>query len=146
MKTVFTDSLVATEEEGRIFAAGLKSGDIVFFKGGLGAGKTAFIRGMCQGMGIDAPVQSPTFAIANVYTGVKATLYHFDMYRIENEDQLYNTGFYDYLDFDGVIAVEWSENIENFFSDCTYLVRIDKTGVNSRKITIEETEYAGSGN
>lgn len=118
----------------------LKNHDIIFFDGGLGMGKTAFCQGLCQGLGIRATVTSPTFAIVNEYIGSTLSLFHFDMYRIENEDQLYNIGFDDYLDYDGVLAIEWSENIKPFFNQPTITIGFEKIDENTRKITIEGVE------
>lgn len=119
----------------------LNNGDIIFFDGGLGMGKTAFCQGLCDGLGIKATVTSPTFAIVNEYTGYPLSLFHFDMYRIENEDQLYNIGFYDYLDYDGICAIEWAENIKDFFNENTVTVKFEKLGENTRKITVEGDNF-----
>ena len=100
-------------------------------------GKTAFTQGLCNGLGINADVTSPTFAIVNEYHGRPLSLFHFDMYRIENEDQLFNIGFDDYLDYDGVLAIEWSENIADFFYDNNITITFEKLGETTRKITIE---------
>ena len=137
MKEYVTHSKEETVELGRQTAKKLSAGDIVFFKGGLGMGKTAFTQGLCDGLGINATVTSPTFAIVNEFHHRPVSLYHFDMYRIENEDQLFNTGFYDYLDSDGVLAIEWSENIEGFFNEPTVTVTFEKLGETDRKIKIE---------
>lgn len=91
-------------------AAQLHGGEVIAFTGGMGAGKTAFTRGLAIGLGAGDVASSPTFAIVNEYPG-RLILEHFDMYRIESWDDLYSTGFFDYLDTDRVLAVEWSENI-----------------------------------
>lgn len=104
-------------------------------KGDLGAGKTAFVRGMAKYLCPKARVQSPTYTIVNSYGG-KIPLYHFDMYRIDGEESLYSTGFFDYLDAGGICAVEWSEKIEDFLPDDCYTVTIEKTGEETREITI----------
>ena len=90
----------------------LKGGEVIAYFGGLGMGKTTFTAGLCEGMGIKAEVSSPTFALVNEYGSAKK-LYHFDMYRITTFDDLCSTGFFDYLDTNAVLAIEWSENIEN---------------------------------
>lgn len=90
----------------------LSGGETVAYFGGLGMGKTRFTAGLARGMGINQDVSSPTFSLVHEYRG-DITLYHFDMYRITTFDDLCSTGFYDYLDWGGVLAVEWSENIEN---------------------------------
>ncbi len=89
----------------------LQPGDVVAYRGDLGAGKTYFTAALAQGLGIAEPVASPTFALVNVYKGADATLCHFDMYRISGFDDLYSTGFFDYLDGQCILAVEWSENL-----------------------------------
>ena len=137
MKSYITNSKRETARLAERLAKKLKNHDIIFFKGGLGMGKTAFTQGLCRGLGIDRNVTSPTFAIVNEYSGSPLSLFHFDMYRIETEDQLYNIGFYDYMDYVGVLAIEWSENIIPFFSDANIVITFEKTGENQRKITIE---------
>ena len=117
MKTFITNSKEETVALAQKLAGKLNNHDVIFYVGGLGMGKTAFTQGLCNGLGIDADVTSPTFAIVNEYHGRPLSLFHFDMYRIENEDQLFNIGFDDYLDYDGVLAIEWSENIADFFYD-----------------------------
>ena len=115
----------------------LKSGNVVAYFGGLGMGKTAFTRGLAKGMGITADVASPTFAIVNDYGG-NPPLVHFDMYKVESWDDLYSSGFFDYLDMGAVLAVEWSENIENALPDDTIKVIIQQgDNETDRIITIE---------
>lgn len=137
MKSYITNSKRETARLAEKLAKKLENHDIIFFKGGMGMGKTAFTQGLCRGLGIDRNVTSPTFAIVNEYSSSPLSLFHFDMYRIETEDQLYNIGFYDYMDYDGVLAIEWSENILPFFSDANIVITFEKTGENQRKITIE---------
>ncbi len=118
----------------------LQSGNVVAYFGGLGMGKTAFTRGLAKGMGITADVASPTFAIVNDYGGTPP-LVHFDMYKVESWDDLYSSGFFDYLDMGAVLAVEWSENIENALPDDTIRIIIEKgESDNQRIITIEGTD------
>ena len=125
----------------------LKNGDIIAYKGGLGAGKTTFTRGIALGMGLPDDVSSPTFAIVNEYRNEKAVLYHFDMYRIMNEESLETTGFFDYLDGNSVIAAEWSENIEEFLPENTIFIEIEIIGENSRRIEVTGDErFADTGN
>ena len=115
----------------------LKSGNVVAYFGGLGMGKTAFTRGLAKGMGITADVASPTFAIVNDYGG-NPPLVHFDMYKVDSWDDLYSSGFFDYLDMGAVLAVEWSENIENALPEDTVRVTIEKCeNENKRIITVE---------
>ena len=137
MNTFITNSKEETIALAEKLATKLNNHDIIFYVGGLGMGKTAFTQGLCNGLGIDADVTSPTFAIVNEYYGRPLSVFHFDMYRIENEDQLFNIGFDDYLDYDGVLAIEWSENIADFFDDNNITVTFEKLDETVRKITIE---------
>ncbi|MCD7771419.1 MAG: tRNA (adenosine(37)-N6)-threonylcarbamoyltransferase complex ATPase subunit type 1 TsaE [Oscillospiraceae bacterium] len=115
----------------------LHGGDVAAFRGGLGAGKTTFTHGVAVGLGLRDDVSSPTFAIVNEYSEPhKTPLYHFDMYRIADSDELESIGFYDYLDSDAVLAIEWSENIATELPDSTIIISFEVTGENSRKITI----------
>jgi len=127
-----------TEKIAEQFAKELEGGEIIAFKGGLGMGKTCFVRGMAKGLDYKGDVTSPTFAIVNEYHGGRLNLYHFDMYRIENWEDLYSIGFFDYLSLGGVLAIEWSENIYSALEDNTILVEITQTGDNSRIITIKK--------
>lgn len=123
LKRFVSHSAAETENIGSEFAKTLKAGDVAAFFGDLGMGKTAFIRGMANGLGIVDPVSSPTFALVHEYRG-KLPLYHFDMYRVTSWDDLYSTGFFDYLDAGGVCAVEWSENIEEALPENTISITI----------------------
>lgn len=125
----------------------LRGGDIIAYRGGLGAGKTTFTRGLAVGMGLPDEVSSPTFALVNEYRGKEITLYHFDMYRIMNAEALETTGFYDYISDDGVIAVEWSENIDGCLPDNTIKITIEALGEDERLITVEGDErFDSAGN
>lgn len=123
------------------FAKTLKAGDVVLYEGDLGAGKTAFTKGIGEALSVEEAVTSPTFAIVNEYEG-RLPLFHFDLYRLENYDDLYSIGFFDYLTRGGIIAAEWSENIPDLAADlddgkrAVYTVRIEKTGDNSRRIVV----------
>lgn len=137
MLTRITKSVQETEDFASALAGKLKRGTVLAFFGGLGVGKTAFTRGLAKGMGIDCDVSSPTFAIVNDYGG-NPPLVHFDMYKVESWDDLYSSGFFDYLDMGAVLAVEWSENIENALPDSTVRVTIEKgEEENIRIITVE---------
>ena len=135
MMKFVSHSEAETEAIGEKFARMLHPGDVVAFTGGLGAGKTAFTRGMARTLAPDADVSSPTFALVNDYGG-KVTFWHFDMYRIRTMDDLYSTGFFDYLESGGILAVEWSENIAGALPDGTIYVRITADGENERTILI----------
>ena len=136
MKQLISHGSEETERIAEQFAKTLRPGDVVAYEGGLGAGKTAFTRGLAQGLGIREEVSSPTFALVNEYRG-EHTLYHFDMYRVETYDDLYSTGFFDYLDGEGILAIEWSENIYGALPEGTITVSIRTIGENDREITIE---------
>lgn len=140
MITAITSSPEETVEFARKIGSLLRGGDIIAYKGGLGAGKTTFTRGLALGMGLPDEVSSPTFALVNEYRGRDITLYHFDMYRIMNEEALETTGFYDYISDDSVIAVEWSENIEDCLPDGIITITIAPNGENRRTFTVEGDE------
>lgn len=112
MVEVVSNSPQQTEQFAEQLGKVLTGGETIAYFGGLGMGKTRFTAGLARGMGIKADVSSPTFSLVHEYHGEK-TLYHFDMYRITTFEDLCSTGFYDYLDWGGVLAVEWSENIES---------------------------------
>ena len=135
---IFTQSTEETELAGQDFAMNLEKGDFVAMRGDLGVGKTAFIRGMAKCLAPKARVQSPTYQIVNEYRGAEFPFYHFDMYRIDDEDSLTSTGYFDYIE-NGVCAVEWSEKIEDFLPEEYYVVTILKRtdNVDSREIIIE---------
>ena len=132
----YTNSDKETEAVGEQFGRTVKDGTVVAMYGDLGAGKTAFVRGMARGMGIDERVSSPTFTIVNEYLGDR-TLIHFDMYRLGSADELFDIGWEDYLARGAVCAVEWSENVEEAFYGDEIILTIEKTSDTSRKITIE---------
>lgn len=124
-----------TENFAAELALKLRPSDVLAFKGGLGAGKTAFVRGLARTLAPDAQVSSPTFALVNDYGG-EIPLYHFDMYRITSMDDLYSTGFFDYLDMGGILAIEWSENVEFALPPDTITVSIEPAGEEERNITV----------
>ena len=130
-----TNSPEETEAIGQLIASRLQPGTIIAFEGDLGAGKTAFTRGLARGLGIFDPVTSPTYTIVNEYLSGRLPLFHFDMYRLHSADDLFDIGWDDYLERGGVCAVEWSENVAEAMED-PITVTIEKTGEESRKITI----------
>lgn len=132
---IITHSERETEEAGAALARRVPDSTVVAMYGELGSGKTAFVRGMARGMGIDCRVSSPTFTIVNEYEGER-TLIHFDMYRLGSANELYGIGWDDYLDRGAVCAVEWSENVQDAFTGGEVTVRFEKTGENERRITI----------
>ena len=129
----YTDSEAGTERAGAAFAGLLRPGDVVALYGGLGAGKTAFVRGMARGLGVAARVSSPTFTIVNEYPG-PVPLFHFDMSRLGGPDERFEIGWEDYLVRGGVCAVEWSENVEDAFDPETIRVHIEKLEDSCRSI------------
>ena len=139
MAEFISHSQLETEEVGRKLAEKLPGGSVVAMYGDLGAGKTAFVRGMAKGMGLSCRVSSPTFTIVNEYLGERE-LIHFDMYRLSSADELFDIGWEDYLSRGAVCAVEWSENVQDAFFGDEVVVRIEKLNDTDRKITIERAE------
>ena len=131
-----THSPEETERIGEALAKSLQPGTILAYRGDLGAGKTAFTRGLARGLGCKETVTSPTYTIVNEYLGGRLPLFHFDMYRLASSDDLWDIGWEDYLDREGVCAVEWSENVQDAMEDAI-TVTIEKLGETTRRITIE---------
>ena len=134
-----TNSPEETEAVGAALGKILKPGTVLAYRGDLGAGKTAFTRGLAKGLGCGETVTSPTYTIVNEYLSGRMPLFHFDMYRLASSDDLWDIGWEDYLDRGGVCAVEWSENVADAMEGAV-LVTIEKTGEDSRRITIEGGE------
>ncbi len=131
-----THSPEETEKIGEALAKSLQPGTILAYRGDLGAGKTAFTRGLARGLGCKETVTSPTYTIVNEYLGGRLPLFHFDMYRLASSDDLWDIGWEDYLDREGVCAVEWSENVQDAMENAV-TVTIEKLGETTRRITIE---------
>ena len=131
-----TNSPAETEKVGAALGNILTPGTVIAYRGDLGAGKTAFTRGLAKGLGADDMVTSPTYTIVNEYLGGRMPLFHFDMYRLASSDDLWDIGWEDYLERGGVCAVEWSENVSDAMED-PITVTIEKLGEDSRRITIE---------
>ncbi len=136
---IITKSETETQQAGAELVKTLAPGSVVAMYGDLGAGKTAFVRGMTRGLGIDFPVSSPTFNVVNEYPG-QVPMFHFDMYRLGSADELFDIGWDDYLERGGICAVEWSENVEEAFEPGTVKVTITKLGDSEREITVEVME------
>ena len=134
--TFTTNSPLETEAIGAALGKILQPGTVIAYRGDLGAGKTAFTRGLARGLGCTEIVTSPTYTIVNEYLGGRLPLFHFDMYRLRSSDDLFDIGWDDYLDRGGVCAVEWSENVDDAMEDAIYIT-IEKLGEDSRRITIE---------
>ena len=144
---ITTHSPEETIDAAKKLGSMLHAGDVIAYKGGLGAGKTTFTRGLAIGLGLGDNVFSPTFALVNEYKGKNISLYHFDMYRISGEDDLESTGFYDYPFEDNIVAVEWSENIADFLPENTIYITISRIDDDTREIIIENGgKYAAAWN
>lgn len=137
--TFETHSPEQTEALGKALGKVLKAGAVVAYTGDLGAGKTAFTRGLAKGLGASEPVTSPTYTIVNEYLSGRIPLFHFDMYRLGSSEDLFDIGWEDYLERGGVCALEWSENVADALEN-PIRVQLEKTGENARRITIEGGE------
>ena len=136
MTRFVTHSTEETEARAAQLAKTLPTGTVIGFLGELGAGKTAFTRGFCEGLGINAEVSSPTFALCNDYIGDGARVLHYDMYRVDGWDDLYSVGFFEALDSGAYVLCEWSENVFGALPDDALIIRIEKSGENDRAFTI----------
>ena len=137
MMQITTHSADETQALGQKLASRLASGDVIAYFGDLGAGKTAFTRGLAQGLGITDPVTSPTYTIVNEYLSGRIPRFHFDMYRLSSSDELFDIGWEDYLSRGGVCAVEWSENVEDALQDAIRVtIEKDADEPDTRHITI----------
>lgn len=131
-----TNSPQETEALGAALAKRLPAGTVIAYRGDLGAGKTAFTRGLARGLGCTEQVTSPTYTIVNEYLGGRLPLFHFDMYRLTSSDDLWDIGWEDYLDRNGICAVEWSENVADAMEH-PLNITIEKLGEDTRRITLE---------
>ena len=136
----YTASAQETEQLGQRLGQRLKPGAVIAYSGDLGAGKTAFTRGLARGLGCTDTVTSPTYTIVNEYLSGRIPLFHFDMYRLRSSDDLWDIGWEDYLERGGVCAVEWSENVADAMENAV-TVNLEKLGENTRRITIEGGEH-----
>lgn len=137
MREFITKSEEETLAAAAELAESFKAGDVILYSGEMGAGKTAFTKGIARCLEVDDEVTSPTFALVHEYSG-RIPLFHFDLYRINGYDDLYAVGFFDYLDRGGIIAAEWSENVEGLESELGGVIKIhiEKLSENERKITV----------
>ena len=142
MERFISKSPQNTENIGKTLGEKINSGTVIAFRGGLGMGKTCFTRGLALGLGSSDQVTSPTFALINEYLSGRIPLYHFDMYRISGWEDLYSTGFFDYIEEGAVLACEWSENIENALPEDTVFVEFNRIDDTTREIIIRK---AGEG-
>lgn len=137
-----TKSENETRELAKKIAEKLCAGDVILYSGEMGAGKTAFTKGLAEYFGTEEEVTSPTFALVHEYPG-RVPIFHFDLYRISGFDDLYAIGFFDYLDRGGILAVEWSENIPGLEDEFESVVKIGikKLGENERRITVSGKHF-----
>ena len=135
-----THSPEETERVGAALGRVIPAGTVIAYEGDLGAGKTAFTRGLSRGLGCAEQVTSPTYTIVNEYLSGRCPLFHFDMYRLRSADDRWDIGWEDYLDRNGVCAVEWSENVREALED-PVIVRIEKLGIDQRRITLEGGDF-----
>ena len=131
-----TNSTAETEDIGAALGKILTAGTVIAYEGDLGAGKTAFTRGLARGLGCTEQVTSPTYTIVNEYLSGRLPLFHFDMYRLHSSDDLWDIGWEDYLERGGICAVEWSENVEDAMENAIFIT-IEKLGEDTRQITVE---------
>ena len=140
MMEFITNSPAETENLGAALGKLLPAGTVLAYRGDLGAGKTAFTRGLSRGLGCNELVTSPTYTIVNEYLGGRLPLFHFDMYRLRSSEDLWDIGWEDYLERGGVCAVEWSENVADALEDAV-TITIEKLGETSRRITLEGGDF-----
>ena len=133
-----TNSAAETRALGEKLASRLKAGDVVVLEGELGAGKSELARGIARGLGVTETVTSPSFTILNVYESGRCPLYHFDWYRLENEEELYELGMDEYLGGDGIAVIEWAERCPEAVPENVLRIRLEVTGGESRRITIDD--------
>ena len=145
MQSIMLEIITHNERETELFgsrlAGRLEAPAVLCLYGELGSGKTALVRGMAEGLGLNCTVSSPTFTIVNEYAG-PVELIHFDMYRLHGADELFDIGWEDYLRRDAILAVEWSENVEDAFDGSEIVVRFEKLSGTDRRITVEGGPYA----
>lgn len=139
-----TNSAAETRALGEELSGSLRPGDVVVLEGELGAGKSELARGIARGLGVRETVTSPSFTILNVYESGRCPLYHFDWYRLESEDELYEMGMDEYLGGDGIAVVEWAERCPEAVPENTIRITLDVTGEESRRINIRRREYETS--
>lgn len=134
MKKFVTESAQQTMNIAEKYAKECSKGTVIAFFGGLGLGKTTFTKGFAKGLGVTNDITSPTFSIVNEYRTDTLNLYHFDMYKVESWEDLYSVGYFDYLDGNNILIIEWSENVENALPDNTVYIRIIKGESDNERI------------
>ncbi len=146
MREIVCKSEEETVQFAKQLAKQLHGGELIALFGGMGMGKTAFVRGLCEGLCYPGEVSSPTFAIVQEYRGGRLPVYHFDMYRVTDWDSLYSTGFFEYLESGGVTVTEWSENIEGALPDTYIKIQFRLGEKDSERVLTVENENADFGN
>lgn len=138
MESYISESLAETEEIASKIAERAKKSGFLALYGGMGMGKTAFVRGLVKALAPECLdlVHSPTFAIVNEYRGRETNIFHFDLYRLTDEDDLYSTGFYDYIEQDGITITEWSELFEESIPENALKIKIEPYGESGRRFTV----------
>ncbi len=136
MREQHSKSEAETEAIGAALAQTLSAGDVLAFRGDLGVGKTAFVRGLARGLGIAKAITSPTFTIVNEYEEGRLPLFHFDMYRLSSSEELFDIGWEDFLARGGICAVEWSEQVEDALEGCIYVEIARGAEENTRRVRI----------
>ena len=134
---ITTHSAEETRALGAKLASQLQRGDVVLLRGGLGAGKSEFARGVARGLGIQGPVPSPSFTILNMYNEGRIPLYHFDWYRIHDSDEIGEMGFEEQIGGDGIALIEWGEQAPEYVPDRALAIRIRAVDETTREITME---------
>ena len=137
-KTYITNNETETRAVAEELASSLKAGQTVCLRGDLGAGKTVFAKGLCAALGITEHISSPTFTLVNEYEAACGMVYHFDLYRIEEEDELYEIGFLDFINGGGIAIIEWPERAELALPKNRIEIKIERMEDDMRRITIEE--------
>lgn len=143
MKQIKTVSAEQTNRVGILLGSILNNGDVICLTGGLGVGKTAFTGGIAAALGIKGYITSPTFTIINEYSGIKP-LYHFDVYRIDDPDEMFEIGFDEYIDSDGIVVIEWADRIMNILPDEYIWVKIEKEISESEDTRIINIDFIGN--
>ncbi len=139
-KIYITESENETLDLAKELAATLVRGQVVCLRGDLGVGKTVFAKGLCCALGVTEHVSSPTFTLVNEYDGAFCTVYHFDLYRIEDPDELYEVGFEEFVGGDGLAIIEWPERAEAMLPAKRIEIMLERNGDNGRRITVKEQE------
>lgn len=138
IKVYMTGSETETRQLAETLAKQFVPGQVVCLRGDLGVGKTVFAKGLCSALGVVEHVSSPTFTLVNEYEGINGTIYHFDLYRIEDPDELYEVGFEDFVGGGGVAIIEWPERAEDMLPRKRLEILLERHGENGRRITVKE--------